>query len=482
VKDHRHTPHVLVIDDEEDLCVLLEMRLEHHGYAVTTEVSARGALALLEREVFDVVILDLRLEDGDGMDVLQKIRALDPDLPVVMLTAHGSIEAAVEAMRYGAYGFLTKPFHDHELLQRLEHALEGSLLRRELASFRRMLGGPNRGARLIGGSDSIDAVRQLLSRVAPADATVLITGESGTGKELAARIIHELSPRSERAFVAINCAALPPNLLESELFGHVRGAFTGAERNKTGLLAAAEGGTIFLDEVGDAPLSVQAKLLRVLQERRFMPLGSVTEQDCDVRVVAATNRDLSQAVSAGTFREDLYYRLHVVPVRMPPLRDRPEDIPPLADLFLRQAAQQQGMGRVQLDSDAVRVLRNHPWPGNVRELANVMTGAALIARDGRVGPEELAAVLPEHASQLPPRASTPPPSGPAEPPVSMFEGGDGLLTMREAREVCDRAYLREVLRRCKGNVSRAARLAERNRTDFHDLLRRHDIDASRFRE
>jgi len=213
-----------------------------------------------------------------------------------------------------------------------------------------------------------------------------------------------------------------------------------------------------------------------------MPLGSVTEQDCDVRVVAATNRDLSQAVSAGTFREDLYYRLHVVPVRMPPLRDRPEDIPPLADLFLRQAAQQQGMGRVQLDSDAVRVLRNHPWPGNVRELANVMTGAALIARDGRVGPEELAAVLPEHASQLPPRASTPPPSGPAEPPVSMFEGGDGLLTMREAREVCDRAYLREVLRRCKGNVSRAARLAERNRTDFHDLLRRHDIDASRFRE
>ncbi|MGE0784910.1 MAG: sigma-54-dependent transcriptional regulator [Sandaracinaceae bacterium] len=477
--------HVLVVDDERDLLELLSLRLEHHGYAVTTEASARGALELLAREVFDVVILDLRLEDGDGMDVLARIRETDPDLPVVMLTAHGSIEAAVEAMRRGAYGFLTKPFHDHELLQRLENALEGSQLRRELASFRRMLGGSSPGARLIGGSDAIARVRELLARIAPSDATALITGESGTGKELAARIIHELSPRAESAFVAINCAALPAELLESELFGHVKGAFTGAQQAKDGLFRAAEGGTIFLDEIGDAPLPVQAKLLRVLQERRFMPVGSVTELECDVRVLAATNRDLARAVADGTFREDLYYRLHVVPVRLPPLRERPEDIAPLADLFLREAAQQQGAGRIRLCPDALTALRQHSWPGNVRELANVMTGAALLAEGEVLRWSDVAAVLPA------------PPPGPAREiretpldaspatglPRELVASPDGsLLTMREAREAFDRAYLEEALARSQGNVSKAARMAERHRTDFHDLLRRHGIDAARFRQ
>jgi len=478
--------HVLVVDDEEDLCVLIGMRLEHHGYAVTTEGTARGALELLTRELFDVVILDLRLEDADGMQVLQRIRELDSDLPVVILTAHGSIEAAVEATQLGAYGFLTKPFHDHELLQTLEHAQEGLQLRRQLARFRRMVGETAEGDCLTGTSDAIQQVRSLIARIAPSEVSVLVTGESGTGKELAARSVHALSPRRGRRFVALNCAALPPELLESELFGHVRGAFTSAHRDKKGLLEVAEGGTLFLDEVADAPLSVQAKLLRVLQERRYTPLGATSERDCDVRIVAATNRDLEEAVTAGRFREDLYFRLHVVPVRMPALRERREDIPPLADLFLNRAAQRDGVGRARLDADAVRLLCRHPWPGNVRELANMMTGAALLAHDGRVGPKEIAAVLPELRAD----AAVEPPPAPDAPPTDdvvrdasrAMTGSSALPSMRDAREAFDRAYLEECLRRCRGNVTAAARLSGRNRTDFHDLLRRHDIDANAYRE
>lgn len=471
--------HVLVVDDEEDLCVLIAMRLEHHGYAVTTESSARGAIELLSREHFDVVVLDLRLDDDDGLDVLERMRAQDPDLPVVMLTAHGSIETAVEAMQRGAYGFLTKPFHDRELIQELEHALEGSKLRREVASFRRMMGSTSGEQPLLGGSAAITDVRALLGRIAPSDVTVLVTGESGTGKELAARTLHALSPRHDKPFVAVNCAALPADLLESELFGYVRGAFTGADRDKDGLLTAAHGGTLFLDEVGDAPANVQAKLLRVLQERRFMRLGAVREEACDVRVVAATNRDLREDVTSGRFREDLFYRLHVVPVRMPALRERREDIPPLADLFLRRAAQQHGTPRAQLLPDAVHLLVRHDWPGNVRELANVMMGAVLLARDGRVGAADLMAVMPNCAS----RAAQPSAdrTSPSDADAWLEEEGE-LPSMRRARERFDRAYLEEVLRRVQGNVSAAARIAERNRTDFHDLLRRHGIDASAFRD
>jgi len=471
--------HVLVVDDEDDLCVLIAMRLEHHGYAVSTEGTMRGALELLSREVFDLVILDLRLDDGDGMQLLDRIRERDPDLPVIMLTAHGSIETAVEAMQRGAYGFLTKPFHDHDLLQTLEHALDGLHMRRELATFRRMVGDDSEDRGLTGSSDAIHHVRALIARIAPSDVSVLITGESGTGKELAARSIHSASSRRDGAFVALNCAALPPELLESELFGHVRGAFTSAHRDKPGLLEVAEGGTLFLDEVGDAPPSVQAKLLRVLQERRFMPLGAVTERSCDVRIIAATNRDLEAEVTEGRFREDLYYRLHVVPIRMPPLRERREDIPLLADLFLARAARQRGSAHPRILPDAMRLLSRHPWPGNVRELANVMTGAALLAQGGRVGERDVSAVLPE-LSLVPATPAAASRVATLATGVLVDEGA--LPCMRDARELFDRAYLEEALRRSRGNVTSAAKLAERNRTDFHDLLRRHGIDANEFRE
>jgi two-component system response regulator GlrR len=470
-------PHVLVIDDEKDLCELISLRLDHHGFRVTTEQTARGGIEVLEREVVDAVVLDLRLEEENGLELLDELQKRSLDLPIVILTAHGTIETAVEATRRGAYGFLTKPFDYLELVQKLEHAAESVRLRREIANLRRMLGEPTSEHRLIGTSARIAAVRDLVQRVARSDASVLITGESGSGKEVAARSLHAQSPRKVGPFLAVNCGALPAELLESELFGHKRGAFTGALRDKDGLFAAAEGGTLLLDEIGDAPLAVQVKLLRVLQERSYFPVGAVEAREVDVRVVAATNKDLRAEVSAGRFREDLFYRLHVVPIAMPALRDRPEDIPLLAELFLTRAAAQQGIARVHLSHEALRLLMEHTWPGNVRELANVVEGAALLATDGVLRPAHVWAVLARRGPEPTPpvfAGATPVPGAP------VLRAGP-LPPLREAREAFDRAYLQELLRQCGGNVSAAARIAGRNRTDLHDLLRRHDISATSYR-
>jgi two-component system response regulator GlrR len=463
--------HVLVVDDEVDLSELLSLRLEHHGFRASAEATTRGAIEVLEREIVDAMILDLRLDGESGLDLIDAVQNRSLDLPIIVLTAHGSVEAAVDAMARGAYGFLAKPFHDHELMEKVAHAVERVRLRREVASLRRIMGGED-GERLLGASVKIAEVRERLARVAPSDATVLVLGESGTGKELAARSLHAASARASGPFRAVNCAALPEPLLESELFGHVRGAFTGASKARDGLFVSAAGGTVFLDEIGDAPPAVQVKLLRVLQERELVPVGATEPVAVDVRVVAATNRDLREEVRAGRFREDLFYRLHVVPVAMPPLRERAEDLPLLAELFLARAASRHRLGTPHLSSDALRVLLAHPWPGNVRELANVIEGAALLASDGVVRPGHVNAVMARDASSaapLPPLLATP-----------MAEGV--VPTLREARESFDRAYLEEVLRRAEGNVSAAARMAARNRTDFHALLKRHGLSGSDFRE
>ena len=482
-------PHVVVVDDEPDLCELLALRLDHHGYRVSTEHTSRGALEVLEREMVDAMIVDLRLDEESGLDLLTEIQKHSLDLPVIILTAHGSIETAVEAMRRGAYGFLTKPFHDHELLQKLEHAVERVRLRREVQGLRHILGESAQETRLLGTSARIAAVRDIIARVAPSDVTVLLLGESGTGKELAARSLHAMSPRAARPFVAIHCGALPADLLESELFGYLRGAFTGAVRDKEGYFAAADGGTIFLDEIGEAPSPVQVKLLRALQERRFTPVGGTQEREVDVRVVAATNRDLKQSVAEGRFREDLFYRLHVVPIVMPPLRERKEDIPLLAELFLARAAARHGLPAAHLTSETLRVLRDHDWPGNVRELGNVIEGAALLSTDGTLRPHHLLSVIPRAMAprepEPPPPAAPPPP--PAPSPISadiarLFSPSAPLPPLRDAREAFDRAYMMEALRRSGGNVTAAARLAGRNRTDFHDLLRRHEIAAADFKD
>lgn len=467
-------PHVLVVDDEEDLCELLALRLQHEGFSVTTCAGSKRALEVLESSSVDAILLDLRLEEESGLDLLTQALHRSADLPIIMLTAHGTDELAVEAMKRGAYGFLTKPFDDHELVQELRHAVDHSHLKREVAGLRRMIGGGNGLPRLLGTSPSISEAREVIARAAATEATVLILGESGTGKEVAARTLHELSPRHDRPFVALNCGALPGDLLESELFGHVRGAFTGAVREKEGLFAAAHEGTLFLDEIGDAPLDVQVKLLRVLQERSFIPVGATEARAADVRLVAATNRDLIQNVREGRFREDLYYRLHVVPVRMPPLRARVEDIPILARVFLSRAALQYRLPKPELSEEAVRFLLEHSWPGNVRELANVVEAAAVMSRDGTLGVEHIRAVLPR------PVQEPPPPDSVDLTPSALF--GSELPQLREAKIRFEREYLTLVMQRAQGNVSAAARLAGRNRSDFHELLRRHGLHSGAFRE
>jgi len=473
-------PHVLILDDDAELCTLLSMRLEGRGYDVETTGTAREGIEKVERIGFDAMILDLRLPDATGLDVLAAVRARKPDLPVIMLTAHGSIETAVAAMQRGAYGFLTKPFHDHELMQKVSHAVENSALRREVAGLRRMVG-DSRDHAILGTSPSITRVREVIERVAPTDVTVLITGESGTGKELAARALHAQSTRSGANFVALNCAAIPRELLESELFGHTRGAFTGATRDRDGLFAAAGGSTLFLDEIGDASTEVQAKLLRVLQEKRYTPVGSTVERQADVRVIAATNRDLRADVSAGRFREDLYFRLHVVPLRMPSLRERTEDIPLLAEVFLERAAARHHLAVPRLTRGAFDALRAHSWPGNVRELANVIEAALLLTRSDELGADHLGPLTAANDNLAGAIAPLSPPTSWLDAALAPLRDAE-LPPLREARDAFERGYLVEILRRSGGNVTAASRAAGRNRTDFYELLKRHGLSPSDFKE
>jgi two-component system, NtrC family, response regulator GlrR len=491
IRRSRNTrPHVLIVDDDQELCELLALRLENNRYKVTTEGTAKGAIERLSSEQVDGIILDLRLRDADGLDVLTQIQQRTPDAPVVILTAHGTIETAVEAMRRGAWGFITKPFHDHELLQKLAHAVENAALRREVKGLRRIVGASSEDAQLIGTSRALARVREVIKRVAPTDVTVLITGESGTGKELAARSLHAMSPRGKGPFVALNCGAIPPDLLESELFGHTKGAFTGATKDRSGLFAAAHGATLFLDEIGDASLAVQVKLLRVLQERRYTPVGSTVEEEADVRVIAATNRDLHNDVAAGRFREDLFFRLHVVPLAMPSLRERLEDVPLLAEVFLERAAARHGFAVPHLSRAALDVLLAHGWPGNVRELGNVMEAALLLAGADELRPEHLMGLTtplslrspPASAPQLAPDEGSAPRSPHCELLTPLTNPDMPLPPLKEARDAFERLYLIEALKRVSGNVSAAARVAGRNRTDFYELLRRHGISPTEFKE
>lgn len=464
---------VLVVDDDVELCELLSLRLESRGYSPIVVHDATSALARIGRERVDAVLLDLRLPDGDGLSVLDSVAKRSSDVPVIVLTAHGSIETAVDAMSRGAFGFVTKPFLDHDLLQKLGHAIESARLRREVAGLRRMVGDDTGPAMLVGVSAAMDQVRERIARVAPTDATVLVLGESGTGKELVARSIHAMSPRRPLPFAAVNCAALAPELLESTLFG---------QGDRPGVFETAHEGTVFLDEVGEMPLAVQAKLLRVLQERTYTPLGSTATKTADVRILAATNRDLRQEVAEKRFREDLFYRLHVVPLAVPPLRERRDDIPLLAELFLARSAARHGVPVPRLGGAALAALVAHSWPGNVRELANVMEAAVLLTGTGEIDLEHLpdiglpagpplagdVAVIAQGASSL--LSSYARPEGPTPP------------ALRDARDAFEGAYLDMVLMRTSGNVSLAAKLAGRNRTDFYDLLRRHSRSPSTFKK
>jgi two-component system response regulator AtoC len=458
---------VLVVDDKENMLKLLEKILAD-GYETTTAGDGSRALALVANESFDVVVTDIRMPGAGGFEVLRAVKARSPATEVVMMTGYGTIADAVQAMKMGAYDYLEKPFDPDAAALVVARAAERKRLKDEAATLHRELEGTYAFHNIVGKSARMLEVYRLLEQAAGLDITVLLLGETGTGKELAARAIHYHSVRKARRFVAVNCGALPPDLVESELFGHAKGSFTGAAGAKAGLFEEAEGGTIFLDEVGELPLQTQVKLNRALQEKEIRRVGSNDPVKVDVRVIAATHRELRAEASAGRFREDLFYRLHVFPVRLPPLRERLEDVPLLAAHFLEKHARAFRRDVTGLEPDALKILTGYAWPGNVRELENAVERAVAVARGPRITPEDLPAELSAQPGAAPP--------------------GSELATLpyREAveqvRERFSREYLLSLMREFKGNVTKAAERARVERETLHRLLKKHGIRGHSFRE
>jgi two-component system NtrC family response regulator len=380
---------VLLVDDDESLRRVVEYNLREDGYQVLTAADGRTGLQRFQESSVDLVVTDVRMPEMTGFELLTQLKSMQPDLPVIVLTAHGTIDAAVEAMKAGAFDYLTKPFSRDQLQAAVRKALELGALASENRQLRQIVRERFSFSNMIAGSRAMRAVTDTASRVAASDATVMLEGESGTGKELLAKAIHVNSPRSRGAFVTVNCAAIPEHLLESELFGHRRGAFTGAVADKQGKFEAAHRGTIFLDEVGELPLHLQVKILRVLQEREVDKVGETRPIKVDVRVIAATNRDLEKMVADGTFRDDLYYRLAVVSIRVPPLRGRGDDIPLLVDYFLGKHSERLGRPRPGVDKSVYSAFSLYAWPGNIRELENVIERALVLDRDGVLGLDDL---------------------------------------------------------------------------------------------
>jgi two-component system NtrC family response regulator len=388
-------PKVLVVDDEKSLRLMAGAVLGGEGWQVMEAESGERAVEVLENlgpdELPDVVLLDMRMPGMDGLEALERIRRLAPESPVVMLTAYGTVDSAVEAMKIGAYDYLTKPADNEELKAVLAKARDYRKLVTENRELRRRVDEKARGRVLVGESPGMRRVKELIEQAGPSEAHVLVTGESGTGKELVAEALHRASARSAGPLVKVNCAALPAELLESELFGYKKGAFTGANKDKPGRFQAASGGTLFLDEIGDMPMALQAKLLRVLQERRVEPLGGAEPEPADARIVAATHRDLKREAAAGNFREDLYFRLNVLEIRIPPLRERREDIPVLAAHLLERLAEKNRRRIRRVSPRFLEALADYDWPGNVRELENVLERAIILSRSETLGPEDLPA-------------------------------------------------------------------------------------------
>lgn len=443
----QHKPaRLLLVDDDPGLLKLLGLRLASEGYSVHTAESGAEGLKVLSREQIDLVISDLRMDEMDGMALFSEIQKVQPGLPVIILTAHGSIPDAVAATQQGVFSFLTKPVDKDALYQAIDDALA-----------HKGVGGDDEWQNAIVTRSPI--MLRLLEQarmVAQSDVSVLINGQSGTGKEVLAQAIHNASPRAKKAFIAINCGALPEQLLESELFGHARGAFTGAVSSREGLFQAAEGGTLFLDEIGDMPIPLQVKLLRVLQERKVRPLGSNRDIDIDVRIISATHRDLPKAMARGEFREDLFYRLNVVSLKIPALNERAEDIPLLANHLLRQAADRHKPFVRRFSTEAMKYLMAASWPGNVRQLVNVIEQCVALTSAPVISEALVGQALEGENSVLP--------------------------TFVEARNQFELNYLRKILQITKGNVTHAARMAGRNRTEFYKLLARHELDANDFKE
>ena len=432
-------PNLLLVDDDKSLLRLLTIRLEGEGYDVTAVEDGQSALRKLQNDSFDVVLSDLRMPGLDGLSLFEEIMGIRKDIPVILMTAHGTIADAVAATQRGVFGFLPKPVDHDELRTLLQKALSQSQAAQ-----------PGDWAKdIITRSPEMLNVLDQAFRIAKREVSVLISGASGTGKELLANAIHKASNRSDKPFVAINCGALPENLLESELFGHAKGAFTGAVAAHPGLFREADGGTLFLDEIGDMPMTLQVKLLRALQERQIRPVGSSKHVDIDVRIISATHKDLHKEMEESTFREDLYYRLNVVNLKLPSLKSRSEDIPLLARSLLQQSAQRHGVNVSQFSDDAMQQLVTSSWPGNVRQLVNVVEQCVALTQTP---------VIPLHLVEQ-----------------ALSATKQSWPTLTEARDAFEQQYLHKLLKMTDGNVTRAAELAGRNRTDMHKLMKKHEF-------
>ncbi|UCE19757.1 MAG: sigma-54-dependent Fis family transcriptional regulator [Gemmatimonadota bacterium] len=441
---------ILVVDDEQSVLEILSEILSQEGFQCTTSKNPEEALALLKRDTYHLVITDLKMPGKDGITLLREMKEYDPETCVILLTGHGSIETAVEAMKIGAYDYITKPEDFQRIRVVVERALEYVSLKRQLSQMQAEMRSRYSFARLVGKSEQMHKVYDLVERVAESEATVLIQGQSGTGKELLANAVHYNSHRSEGPFIKVDCGSLPESLLESELFGHEKGAFTGAIKQKKGRFELADGGTIFLDEIGNMSAPLQQRLLRVLQERQFERVGGTRTIKIDVRIIAATSKDLEQAVQAGTFREDLFYRLHVVVIELPPLRDRIEDVPVLAAHFLNTFAEQNNKNIRGISPEAFRLLMEYHWPGNVRELENTIEYAVVMCRDTII-----------NANDLPTRIRT----------------RKDITPSTYNLDENEKQLVEEVLEKTKYNIKRAAELLGISRTTLYSKIKKHGIQT-----
>lgn len=442
---------ILVVDDEKSICDAIAHVLKAEGFSVTCAVSGAEGLKLVESTGFNLVITDIKMEGVGGQDILKRVMEVSPDTPVIMITAFGSIDSAVEAVKAGATDYITKPFINEDLKIRVKKAIESRRLVRENIELRAKLMEKYDFSRIIGRSEAMKKVFTLLDKAIPVGSSILITGETGTGKEQVAKTIHYNSPRKDRNFVAVNCGAIPENLLESQLFGHKKGAFTSADRDASGVVEEAEGGTLFLDEIGEMPVGLQVKILKLIQDREFLPVGGTKPVTVDARIISATNQDLERLIENGKFRSDLYYRLNVIEISLPPLKERGDDVLLLARHFLKEQCSENGRGRIRLDPAVERAFTAYTWPGNIRELKNVVERAVVLCDGGAITLE-----------QLPERFSSPGPGG----RISPF--------LKDAHEEFEAAYIRKVCAENGGDKELVAKILGIDLATLYRKIKKYD--------
>lgn len=446
---------ILIIDDDTNILEVIQMRLRALGYHVTAAKDSKEAREALSAAPFNLVILDLRLAEENGIQLMEEIIGGNPMLPVIILTAHGSIESAVEAMSKGAYSYITKPFNNEELSILIKNALEKQRLTREIEQLRSKLDGQHNFKNIVTQNKKMQEIFERVLKISQTDCTVSIYGESGTGKEMIARAIHYNSSRAKGPFIATNCGAIPEGLLENELFGHMRGAYTDAYESKDGLFTRAEGGTVFLDEISTTSATLQVKLLRVLQEREIKPIGGSKTVKINVRVIAASNTDLQKAVQEGMFREDLFYRIHVVPIYLPPLRERKDDIPLLANYFMTEFCKALKKDMLEFTPAALQRMSLYDWPGNIRELQNKVEHAVIMSNKNNITPEDLF--------------------------ISTNTLKTTFNSFKDAKERFEHEYVENLLNVTKGNITKASKIANRNRAEIYKLIKKYDINLEDYK-